>query len=75
MRVWIAGVSHRHGVDLFVAATEDGLYAKLAGYARDWWHEAGLPEEDKDGEDRAVVEGYFGNMMSESLVGPTEEEV
>jgi hypothetical protein len=61
--VWVASVDHKHGTNLYAAATQPGIWALLADYCREWW--------DKDGpkeplavtlSDQKTVEAYFAWM-------------
>ncbi len=65
----IAIAEHKHGTSGYVAATKDDLYAQIAGFCREYWHEverrAG-PMTDYDG-DQALVEGYYAGHDDETL--------
>jgi hypothetical protein len=70
--IWTAAVDHKHGTTLFAATTEDGIYAQLADYCREWWDKDGpgavgvaLPAEV---DDRAIVAQYFADNSEEWFV-------
>ena len=42
-------VHHKHGVDVFVAATPDGAKRDLYNFVKEWWSEE-IDEEDENGE-------------------------
>ena len=72
VKVWTAHVDHKHGVNVYVAMSIEGLYSKLYEYVAEWWCEvegeieAGrivpIPEDHK-----AAVELYFEFHPSEYL--------
>lgn len=67
----VAAVDHRHGTNLYAAATEDALYAQLADYARESWSERFTRPSDPtpDGmADREVVRIYFQDHGDEWYV-------
>jgi hypothetical protein len=62
--VWTAGVSHRHGDDVYVAQTEAGAKALLREYCQEWAQSqgvdlAGVAEDD-------IIDTYFDASYDES---------
>lgn len=37
MKVYLTKVSHKHGTDVFCAATSEGREKQIADYCREWW--------------------------------------
>jgi hypothetical protein len=81
MKIYLAAVHHKHGVNLYAGASKDELLGKLAGYVR----EQGGPEEwcgsyapvsqaaidampDED-----LVENYFQDHPSEYVTEDSDE--
>ena len=64
MDVWVVNVSHRHGVNIYVAATEELAWDELYQYVKDnWEYELGgtsMPE----GRDDAIGM-YFERVEEE----------
>lgn len=63
--VWVGAIDHKHGTNLYAAITEDGLYAQLADFCREWWATDG-PDAGHEVEppaalatDREIVSAYF----------------
>jgi len=57
-------IDHRHGRNWYVAETKKELFAQVAVFCREWWHEiADRPAMPKS--DRAVVEQYFDTRGDE----------
>lgn len=71
LRVYIATVSHRHGVNTYAALSKDVLDSKLADYCRDSWSEivrSDIPDEPpEDMTDDEIISTYFENHPSEYL--------
>jgi hypothetical protein len=42
--VWVLEISHRHGVDVTVHATEEAARGALVNYCLDWWNETELSD-------------------------------
>jgi len=66
MKVYVGCVDHRHGRNWYVAETKKELFAQVAAFCREWWHEiaaADRPAMPKS--DRAVVEQYFDSQDDE----------
>ncbi len=59
-RIWVAAVDHRHGTNLYAAASQDDLDAQLAAFCRQYWHELGDDAEAVDGKsDDEAIRYYF----------------
>lgn len=70
--VEVATVSHRHGVNSYVAATEAALEAELADYCAQYWNEALAMDSSlaatPDGmSDEDIVSAYFDAVADETL--------
>jgi hypothetical protein len=62
-RVWVATVHHKHGSNVYTAATEQMLMRELAEYCRESWKDAvgcdeTVPSEPPEG-DQAAIDLYF----------------
>ena len=58
--IWVAAVDHRHGTNLYAAASKEDLDAQLASSCRQSWAElVPDPEPADDKSDRDVIEYYF----------------
>lgn len=73
--VFIAVISHKHGVNFYAAETEDLLDGEIATFCRDYWSDvadiAELDEPPKD--DKEVIGIYFECHPDETLEkGSTE---
>jgi len=60
VKIYTAYITHRHGVNAYISATEQGLRDRIYGFVEDWWHEVeegvGYPlPEDKD----QATDDYF----------------
>jgi hypothetical protein len=62
-RVWVLGISHRHGYDTYVCASDTLAYFQLTSYVHGWWDEvldddgAVLSEPPED--DEEAIRLYF----------------
>jgi hypothetical protein len=49
MEIYVGVIRHKHGYDLKLASTEEGLYDEVYGYIKEWWGDFGdgapLPED------------------------------
>jgi len=59
MKIHLATISHRHGLNFYTGLTEDGIYAQLKEYVRANHNEMKKPIHDQGKSDREVVEEYF----------------
>ena len=60
--IWLASVDHEHGMTLYAATTEPGIWAVLAAFCTQWWVQDGpdRPIEELAGlTDQEIVEAYF----------------
>jgi hypothetical protein len=68
----VAIIDHKFGTNFYAAETEDGIYAELAEFCREWWGDTGLdtppPENDTD-----CVQAYFEAVQDEHYVVNTTE--
>lgn len=65
MTVFVVEITHRHGTDLIVCASEARAYTALARYAREWWHEVEFeagPIDDLTDDEAADL--YFETQMN-----------
>lgn len=62
--VWVVVIDHRHGTDVYAAATEDAAWKVAAEYARESWAER-FPETDAPADDREAVSQYFEDHNNE----------
>ncbi len=37
MLVYIGIVEHRHGVNVYLSRTQEGMISKVADFCREWW--------------------------------------
>ena len=61
--VWTVAITHRHGQDIHVAASENDAEEIVAQFCRDWWDEIRSEEthatfETQHGR-KALIEHYF----------------
>lgn len=68
LRIYRATISHNHGSDDFVATSQDRLYADLAEYCRQEWHEVcdwpDVPSSPDCLTDHEAVDCYFEAMSN-----------
>jgi hypothetical protein len=68
MKVWAAIVSHRHGIDHFMAGSHDGIRRKVARYVADNWDEAKELDEtlpaDPPEDDSEAISAYFDTQSN-----------
>lgn len=65
MTVFVVEITHRHGTDLIVCASEARACTALARYAREWWHEVEFEAGPIDGlTDEEAVDLYFETQMN-----------
>jgi hypothetical protein len=67
-KLWVAAVDHRHGTNLYAAATASALDAQLADYCRTSWSERFNRPKDPSHvglTDEAIVTTYFENHPDE----------
>jgi len=64
-QVFVLVITHRHGVNVSVHASEGAAITTLHDYARSWWHEpcAGVPPDA--GTPQAVIDTYFDAVADE----------
>ena len=68
--VWVWHLTHRHGDDVLVFASEELAYATLFNYVKEWWEtecpaDAEMPDDPKE-----AIEAYFELVEDEwSWVG------
>jgi hypothetical protein len=72
MKVCYGLITHKHGVDVYLAETENGLFKKLRTYCDDYWDDEigsrtfqSKPSSDLNDED--AVHMYFDLVESEFL--------
>ena len=73
MKIYIASIHHKHGVNLYAGATEAELDKKVADYVRDQggpeeWCGSYQPEDQAEIDamtDCEAIESYFGDHPSE----------
>lgn len=39
-QIFVAVISHKHGLNCYTSRSSDGLYDKLAEYCKDWWYDS-----------------------------------
>jgi hypothetical protein len=59
MKIFVATVSHRHGINAYAAKTRAGIQKQLADYCREWWDEAGLDPVAEGTADSDIIDAYF----------------
>lgn len=65
-KIFIATISHKHGVFFFAAKTENGLREQLGEYVREWWDRE-LPDEQIPAATQSQIEAYFEQVDYEYL--------
>lgn len=58
MKIYVACIDHRYGTDMYADRTEEGLYAKLSLFCRQWWETDG-PKGEPAPDNRELVQAYF----------------
>jgi hypothetical protein len=66
--VWLAAISHRHGVNTYVAAGEDALEAQVAAFCREYWDELRMNGTTEGLSDAELISRYFGSHHTDTLV-------
>ena len=64
MTVWILNISHRHGIDTWVCASEDRAYQRLIQYVDEWWDRE-MENTPRPTDNNISVEKYFSNAQDE----------
>lgn len=72
VRLHMASISHRHGLNFYVDTTAGGLQAQIAEYCEEWWEEArqedeDMPETTQGMTDDEIVNAYFCAMTDEYI--------
>jgi hypothetical protein len=65
IEVWSLHISHKHGDDVTVHASEDAANEALLGYVRDYWEQEDVPGVMPDERD-AAIRAYFDHVEGES---------
>lgn len=63
MRIYIATVSHKHGVNTYAAKSEVGINRQLADYARENWALENVPGNYEGLSDAQVIVEYFDYVI------------
>ena len=68
MKIWIAVVEHRHGLNVYAARTKRKLVDQLYAYVKQWW-ESEIPDEELPAKAsrREIVDRYFERVSHEWL--------
>lgn len=77
IKIHIATISHRHGINFYTALTQQALDAEVAGFCDEWWSEARqndeeLPETTEGMSDADVASAYFAAMDDEYIEESTD---
>jgi len=71
--VYVATISHRHGDNVYVSRTEEGLNKQVANFCREWWHEIDdavtIPKDDNEVIELYFSEEYKGYLESVTFLG------
>lgn len=74
MQVYIATISHRHGVNAYASKTLEGLSDQIYDYVCDWWSETQTPKDCRRMKKDDAIKEYFDSREDEylDLHGATE---
>ena len=75
MKIWIAVISHRHGINTYAARTRAKLRKQLYAYVREWWASE-IPDEPMPQFDKQdAIDQYFERVGHETLDGCSRAEL
>jgi hypothetical protein len=62
--VYVVTIEHRHGIDTYVCATNEGAWKQLHDYVKEWWESEAVPGEIPEHPPEAVRD-YFDHVETE----------
>lgn len=65
--VWVAVINHKHGHDVFAAASEDGIRKEIHEYVKEQW-KSEMPDDMQIPADREeAISAYFDYLQEHSI--------
>ena len=74
MKVHAATVEHKHGSNLHLATTAEGLERQLFAYVESWWRDE-MDDKPMPDDEAQAIRDYFDTVEDEYLTRFGEEEV
>lgn len=63
MKIFVAAITHEHGVNTYAAKTETGINQQLAEYCIEYWEIEMVPGTHAGMSDSEIVVTYFEHVM------------
>ncbi len=63
----VATITNKHGVNFYVARTDDDLTTQVAQYCREWWATEGIKNTPPEDDEEAIIIYFEENNSGESL--------